>query len=95
MALMANLLTALGDWRLTWNLAFSLEMVLGLIQIFLQRGFAKQLEVLQYHRRYPDQSSIACLEQAPTYCCSWVYANHLLIKHQIISTWVTSSSKHE
>lgn len=60
MALMANLLTALGDWRLTWNLAFSLEMVLGLIQIFLQRGFAKQLEVLQYHRRYPDQSSIAC-----------------------------------
>lgn len=42
-----------------WNLAFNLEIVLGL-KIMLQLGFAEhQIEVALWHGSYSDQSNVA------------------------------------
>ena len=62
---------------ITWKLAFSLEMILGLIS---QHGFAKHhLEVSPSHRPDPDQSNVAYrfLEKTSTDHCSRVHVHSL------------------
>ncbi|KAL7851972.1 hypothetical protein SRHO_G00177570 [Serrasalmus rhombeus] len=59
-----------------WNLAFNLEMVLGLTPN--NAGFVEhQLEVARSQGPCPDQSNVACrfLEQTPTDHCSRVHAH--------------------